>query len=224
MKRTFAKLLGKRLAVINEAPGKRLNYEMLKLLSGGDTLSGAPMRQDDREQAPTHKAILPTNERPNVPADAAWRGRLRFVPFLGDFSGDKGDRFIEDKLWNEREGILHKLIQGCVEAKRDGLRAPEIVRAATNDLMEEMDLTGQFIADCISTGTDQDFTSRTEVEAAIRSWLPGVTVGNDWRVERIIAELKTRFRYEKRRVGSGPARSQARPWGFVGLKLGTADS
>ena len=55
--------------------------------------------------------ILLSNERPDLAADPAIRGRLHFVPFLGDFSGDKGDRFIEEKLWAEREGILHKLVQ-----------------------------------------------------------------------------------------------------------------
>jgi P4 family phage/plasmid primase-like protien len=214
MKRTFAKLAGKRLAVVNESVGKRLNLATLKLLSGGDKISGAKMRQDDYETDPTHKIILPTNDRPELPADPAIRGRLHFVPFLGDFSGDKGDRFIEDKLWAEREAILHKLIIGCAEAKRGGLQPPAIVLAATAELMDEMDLAGQFIADCATTGNDEYCTPRAKVEAAIRAWLPGVNV-NDWRVDRIISELKTRFRFERRYIG------KERPWCFVGLSLET---
>jgi phage/plasmid-associated DNA primase len=193
--------------------GKRLNHAVLKLLSGGDKISWAKMRQDDQESDPTHKIILLSNERPELPADPAFRGRLHFVPFLGDFSGDKGDRFIEEKLWEEREGILHKLVQGCIETKRGGLQPPTAVRAATEELMEEMDLAGQFIADRVITGIDEDFTSRADVEVGIRSWLSGIVVGENWRMERIIAELKTRFRYERRWIG------KERPWGFIGLKL-----
>ena len=216
-KRTFAKLAGKRLAVVNESVGKRLNLAALKLLSGGDKISWAKMRQDDQESDPTHKIILPSNDRPELPADPAIRGRLHFVPFLGDFSGDKGDRFIEEKLWAECSGILHKLILGCVETKRDGLQPPSAVRAATEELMEEMDLAGQFIADRVTTGSDQDFASRADVEAAVRSWLPQMLASDDWRVDRIITELKTRFRYDRRYIG------KERPWCFVGLKLRSPD-
>lgn len=213
MKRTFSKLVGKRLALVNESMGKRLNHAVLKLLSGGDKISWAKMRQDDQESDPTHKMILLSNERPELPADPAFRGRLHFVPFLGDFSGDKGDRFIEEKLWAECEGILHKMVQGCIETKRNGLQPPAAVRAATEELMEEMDLAGQFIADRVIAGTEEDFTSRAEVEVAIRSWLGGTVVGEDWRTERIISELKTRFRYDRRWIG------KERPWCFIGLKL-----
>ena len=40
-KRTFAKFEGMRLATVQETVGSRLNLPMLKILSGGDTLSGA---------------------------------------------------------------------------------------------------------------------------------------------------------------------------------------
>jgi P4 family phage/plasmid primase-like protien len=214
-KRTFAKLFGKRLAVINEAPGKRWNYEMLKLLSGGDRLSGAGMRQDDKVQTPTHKTILLTNEQLKVPADAAWKGRLHLIPFLGDFGGAKGDRFIEDKLWAERSGILADLIKGCAEAKH-GLEKPPIVTQATDDLMAEMDLGTQFLDDCMDiTKEPEDFISREDVERAIQNWLPGMIAGDDLRAEAIKKALKTRFKYAKHRVAG-----QKNPvWGFEGLKL-----
>jgi P4 family phage/plasmid primase-like protien len=214
MKRTFAKLAGKRLAVVNESVGKRLNVSALKLLSGGDTISGARMRQDDSEYTPNHKLILVSNDRPDLPADPAIRGRLHFVPFLGDFSGDKGDRFVEDKLWAEREGILHWLILGCVATKQSGLQPPTSVRAATDELMEELDTTGQFIADRVTRGTEDDFVPKDDVEDAIRSWLPGNVFGDDWRATRILNDLKSRFRYARKRLGAGP-----RPWGFYGIRL-----
>jgi putative DNA primase/helicase len=214
-KRTFGKLFGKRLAVINEAPGKRWNYEMLKLLSGGDRLSGAGMRQDDKEQTPTHKTILLTNEQLKVPADAAWKGRLHLIPFLGDFGGAKGDRFIEDKLWAERAGILAELIKGCVEAKR-GLEKPQIVTQATDDLMQEMDLCTQFLDDRVDSTKAADFVSQEELVQAVQKWLPGMMVGgDDWRVDQIKKELKSRFKYARHRI-----EGQKNPvWGFEGLKL-----
>jgi len=219
MKRTLAKFAGKRFAYPLEAVGKRMNVAVLKMLSGGDKISFARMRQDDEEVDPTHKIVLTTNDRPDLPADPAIRARLHLVPFLADFSGDKGDRFIEDKLWAEREGILAKLLTFCVDVKRDGLRAPAVVRAATDELMDELDTAGQFIAERVTVGSADDFTPQADVDAAIRAWLPGLMVGNDWRLERIKAALKIdqRFKYGRKSIGSGPARSQ--PWGFFFMRL-----
>jgi putative DNA primase/helicase len=217
MKRTFAKLAGKRLAIVNESVGKRLNLAALKLLSGGDKISWAKMRQDDQESDPTHKLILVTNDRPDLPADPAIHGRLHFVPFLGDFSGEKGDRFIEDKLAAEREGILHKLILACAEVKRNGLRPPDVVKAATRELLEEMDLTGQFIDDHVTLGGEH-FAAKTDVEHALQRWLASMSMASDWRVKQMIDELKTKFKYERKWIG------KERPWGFVGMSLETFGS
>ena len=82
--------------------------------------------------------------------------------------------------------------------------------------MEELDLAGQFIADrVVITGADDDFTPRTEVETAIRSWaIPGIIVGDDWRVERIISESQ-RLDFDTTGGGSarsGPGASSASGW------------
>src|SRR5208282_2587578 len=54
MKRTFSKLKGKRLVTVNESVSGNLNTAMLKLMSGGDALTGARMRQDAETFKPTH--------------------------------------------------------------------------------------------------------------------------------------------------------------------------
>jgi len=59
-KRSLNKLEGTRLATVDESLGSNLNLPILKLMSGGDTLSASRMRQDDRQLKPTHKLILPT--------------------------------------------------------------------------------------------------------------------------------------------------------------------
>jgi phage/plasmid-associated DNA primase len=157
-----------------------------------------------------------TNEQLKVPADAAWKGRLHLIPFLGDFGGAKGDRFIEDKLWAERAGILAELIKGCVEAKR-GLEKPQIVTKATDDLMDEMDLCAQFLDDRVdTTKAPEDFVPQEELVQAIRNWLPGMMAGgDDWRVDSIKKELKHRFTYARHRVDG----KKNPVWGFEGLKL-----
>jgi putative DNA primase/helicase len=119
----------------------------------GDTLSGAKMRQDDVQFAPTHKLLLPTNDKPDLPADPAFRGRVHFIPFLADYSDvSKQDPRLESDLQVEAAGVLHKLITVCPDVIQNGLRAPRSVRDATHELFEDLDVTKQFIEERIHEG------------------------------------------------------------------------
>ena len=80
------------------------------MLSGGDSLTGAKLYQDDSAFEPTHTLILATNDRPVLPPTAAFKGRLRFVPFLADFTG-REDLALESALEAEMPGILLRLIE-----------------------------------------------------------------------------------------------------------------
>ena len=68
-KRSLNKLESARLATVDESLGSNLNLPILKLISGGDNISAARMRQDDRHFKQTHKLVLPTNEKPDLPND-----------------------------------------------------------------------------------------------------------------------------------------------------------
>jgi P4 family phage/plasmid primase-like protien len=213
-KRTFAKFEGMRLATVQETVGSRLNLPMLKILSGGDTLSGAKMRQDDVQFAPTHKLLLPTNDKPDLPADPAFRGRVHFIPFLANYSDpSKQDPRLESDLRVESAGVLHKLITVCPDVIHNGLRAPRSVRDATHELFEDLDVTKQFIEERIHEAPTS-FVTRADMEAAIRKWVGLVAGDGDRRVTQILDDLKAQFKYERRRADNGE-----RPWCFLGVDL-----
>ena len=131
-KRSLNKLEGTRLATVDESLGANLNLPILKLISGGDNLSAARMRQDDRLFKPTQKSVLPTNKKPELPNDPAFRGRVYFVPFLADFSDRaKQDPNLESTLVAEAPGVLAQLIRLCPDVIESGLQAPVIVSDAT---------------------------------------------------------------------------------------------
>jgi putative DNA primase/helicase len=205
-KRTFAKFEGMRMATVQETVGSRLNLPALKILSGGDTLSGAKMRQDDVQFAPTHKLLLPTNDRPNLPADPAFRGRVHFIPFKADYSDvAKQDKRLESDLQVEAAGVLCKLITVCPDVIQNGLRAPRSVLDATHELFEDLDITQQFVEDRIRETPDAS-VSFSDMECAIGKWLPGVWVGGGdvgGQASQILDGLKTRFKYERRRSDTG---------------------
>jgi putative DNA primase/helicase len=202
-KRTFAKFEGMRMATVQETVGGRLNLPVLKILSGGDTLSGAKMRQDDVQFSPTHKLLLPTNDKPNLPADPAFRGRVHFIPFKADYSDEaKQDKRLESDLQVEAAGVLHKLITVCPDVIEHGLRAPRSILDATHELFEDLDLTQQFVEDRIREIPDAS-VSLSDMEAAINKWLPGMWASGDQRAGQILDGLKARFRYERRRIDAG---------------------
>jgi phage/plasmid-associated DNA primase len=206
-KRSLNKLEGTRLATVDESLGSNLNLPILKLISGGDNISAARMRQDDRQFKPSHKLLLPTNERPDLPNDPAFRGRVYFVPFLADFSDRaKQDPNLETTLVAEAPGILARLIALCPDVIEKGLQAPSIVTDATSELLEENDLAKQFEEDMLNDAPGKN-VSFDAMETAVNSWLVGgasggLTVrgyGINKQAERIMAELKAMHTYKRLR-------------------------
>jgi P4 family phage/plasmid primase-like protien len=231
MKRTFAGLKGKRLVTVSESVSGNLNLSMLKLMSGGDTLSAAHMRQDAVAFKPTHKVLLPTNERPQLPADPAFRGRVHMIPFLANFTG-REDRSLDETLQHvELPGILYRLTTLCPDVIENGLRPPASVLAETDQLFAELDVTKQFRDDCLENETGAE-TTAGEMKAAIAQWLHGqmksgalvVSVGgSDTEAETIMRELKHQPDIKYIRVRRDGDRSErdgkGRVWAYVGVRL-----
>jgi P4 family phage/plasmid primase-like protien len=96
-KRMLSNFQGKRLITCNESIGGSLNLPLLKLISGGDELTAAKMRQDEVQFKPTHKVLLPTNEKPQLPADNAFLGRTRMI-LLNAMFGGRDDFTLESRL------------------------------------------------------------------------------------------------------------------------------
>jgi putative DNA primase/helicase len=158
----LAGLFGMRLVVcIETQQGSRLDEELVKELTGGDAIRARRMREDYWEFDPTHKAILVTNHKPEIRGtdEGIWR-RPKLVPFTKKFwDPDKGesgpphlraDKDLLSKLRAEAPGILAWCVQGCLDWQRDGLRIPEVVRAATEEYRNDQDLVGRFLEElCI---------------------------------------------------------------------------
>jgi putative DNA primase/helicase len=129
----IANLLGVRLAYASEIDeGRRWNESRLKELSGGDKLSGRFMRQDFFEFTPSHRLVIYANHRPTIPnPDAAFRARLKLVPFRADFSG-REDTALPDQLADELPLILGWMIAGAADYWEAGrLRSCEAVQEAS---------------------------------------------------------------------------------------------
>ena len=226
MKRTFANLKGKRLVTVTESVAGNLNTSMLKLMSGGDALSGARMRQDQEVFKPTHKVLLPTNDRPQLPADPAFRGRVHMIPFAANFTG-REDPTLDHTLQHvELPGILYRLITLCPDVIVNGLRPPASVLAETDQLFTELDVTKQFRDDCLETDASAE-TPESDMEEALAEWIraqgtSGIVVstsGQNSPGERILKELRHQpdIKYVRRRRDD--ERAKARDGAVHGFTL-----
>jgi P4 family phage/plasmid primase-like protien len=210
-KRTLSTLECARLVCVQEAKTDNLDFPLLKVLSGGDTVSAAAMRENARQIKPTWKLFLTTNEQPVFPADAAFRGRVHLVPFRADFS-EAPETSIDATLRGEMPGILAELIALCPSVIRDGLRPPSAVRLSTDELFAELDVAGRFQGDCLVPAPDEAVPV-SDVSAAAVQWAQREGLDADARA--ILAELRKRFgkRYTVRKVEGKSVRV------FAGVRL-----
>jgi P4 family phage/plasmid primase-like protien len=212
-KRLMGRLHGMRLAYTGETVSGHLDWTLLKMLTGGDTLAGADLYKNTEGFAPSHTLILTTNDRPTLPPTVAFKERLRFVPFNGFFGASK-DFTLEDDLAREMPGILWQLIKAAPGVIANGDEPPASVLEATADLMEENDLGAPFIEACLIEDADA-VTPLPEIEERIRQSLGGMVIGSDERVGRIMQSVRARWPYGRKRVAghANPAR------GLLGVRL-----
>jgi len=138
-----ADIFGIRLAIASETPeGRRLNENLVKTLTGGDTIKARYLYRDYFSFRPIAKFWLFTNHKPIIRdhSYATWR-RIVLIPFQAVFgeNGKKPERNMREKLLQEREAILAWLVQGSVLWYKHGLSEPKIIRDAVNEYRRETD-------------------------------------------------------------------------------------
>jgi P4 family phage/plasmid primase-like protien len=146
----IAKLRG-RLVVAHETQGgRRWDEGKIKILTGGDKLTGRFMRGDFFDFKPTHKFLISANHKPSFrTVDEAIRRRFLLVPFTVCIPKADRDPLLAEKLKAEWPAILRWMVDGCLEWRQFGLMVPEIVRAATDDYLGDQDSLGQWAGECV---------------------------------------------------------------------------
>jgi putative DNA primase/helicase len=193
-RRIIAKLCGCRLVTANEGNARvRLDMALLKTLASSDLLSGAHLYENEFTFTPSHKLVLATNNKPELEIDDAARRRVHLVPFNVSFRG-REDRMISEKLKAEAPGILHLMIQACIEWQRVGLNPPQSVTDATTGLFRDLDPLGRFMDECLENDANA-FTFSTDFVKSYAEFLH--TNAEDQYVEQkqLIASIKERGGY-----------------------------
>jgi len=149
----IARLAGSRfVASIEVDQGKKLAEGLVKMLTGGDTVTARHLYQSAFEFQPAFKLWLAANHAPAISEDdeAMWRRVLR-VPFEREVPKSQRDPMVKLTLKDcQKAGpaVLAWAVRGCLEWQQKGLGVPTAVEKATADLRRTMDKLQDFIDDC----------------------------------------------------------------------------
>jgi P4 family phage/plasmid primase-like protien len=209
----IARLAGARFVVCSEInQGTRFDEAKVKLLTGGDTLTGRFMHGNFFDFRPSHTLFLMGNQQPTVGAGghAFWR-RVRLVPFTHQVPEDKRvEGLAEQLIAAEGPAILGWIVAGATTASGGGLVTPERVSSATDEYEESEDRIKQFLDDCTTRGTREDRELIGDVYGRYIEWC---------RSNRVSDSLDSRvFAREIYSRGYGSAKSNGKRYVY-GLKL-----
>ena len=149
------------VSTVEVGEGRRLKEDLIKQLTGGDTIKARRMHENFWEFTPTHQLFVAANLKPEVRGTdlAIWR-RIIVIPFNVTIPPPDQDKNLTQKLKAELPGILAWAVRGCLDWQRDGLGASEEVVEATANYRAEQDLIGQYLEERCVEG------DRFEVRAA----------------------------------------------------------
>lgn len=128
------------------------------------------MRKDFFTFRRTHKIVLMTNHKPKIPdqTHSIWR-RVKLIPFTVQFTGNKEDKNLAEKLKGEYSGILNWLIRGCTDWQQHGLNEPAIITQATAQYRHDEDTFSLFVDECLEQVREYRAT-RPELRYAYTEW------------------------------------------------------
>lgn len=148
----LASMRGARLVRVPETDdGQRLARQVIKTVTGGDTIKARFLYREHFAYLPRFKVWIATNHLPTVPHTdkAAW-SRIKVIPFAREFVPAEQNRTLRAQLAKERDGILTWIVRGAYEWYRHGLgELPLAAAEATFDYRASQDTVGRFIVEAV---------------------------------------------------------------------------
>jgi len=167
----IARLHNARLVTaIEVGEGKRFAEELIKTLTGGDTVTARFLYREFFEFRPRFKVWLAANYKPEIRGSdyAIWR-RIRLIPFTVTIPPEEQIPDLAEQLKEELSGILNWALEGLRDWLANGLQPPPEVTEATEAYRAEMDIVGLFVQDACVPDPKAVTPSKTLYEA-FREW------------------------------------------------------
>ncbi|HPQ17260.1 MAG TPA: phage/plasmid primase, P4 family [Bryobacteraceae bacterium] len=148
----IARLDGARfVSSVEVSDGRQLAQGLVKMLTGGDTITARYLYQEAFQFLPRFKLWLAANHAPRADDtdDALWRRIVR-IPFEHVVPKEQRDPRVKETLRNDpaaRAAILAWAVQGCLTWQKEGLRVPECLEAATEAYRQDQDPLRDFFTE-----------------------------------------------------------------------------
>lgn len=143
----IARMHGMRfISAVEAEESRRLAENVIKQVTGGDTVTARFLYGEHFEFIPQFKIFLASNFKPKINCNdpAMWR-RVNLIPFTVSIPEEEQIKDLEGQLKDEVSGILNWAIKGCLEWQRNGLQTPEEVVTVTKEYRNEMDTVSAFL-------------------------------------------------------------------------------
>ena len=143
----LARLRGSRLAsAVEPKQGTAFAEDVIKLVTGGDTITARFLYAEFFEFRPEFKLFLAANHKPRVRGhdEGIWR-RIQLIPFTVRIPKPERDKNLLRKLSAELPGILNWAIKGCLAWQAVGLSPPAEVTEANEAYRVEEDVIVPFL-------------------------------------------------------------------------------
>ncbi len=170
----IARLAGARFVTSIEVDeGKSLAEQLIKTITGGDTVTARALYESSFEFKPSFKLFLVANNRPNVKIEeeAIWN-RIIQIPFCERLSKNEIDKEVKRKLIDPEisgSAILAWAAKGCLEWQKIGLQVPDAVQRYTDEYKDEMNPFKEFFEDCCLLEPD-DLTLKADLRKCYVDW------------------------------------------------------
>lgn len=194
----IARMNGARFVRTNEPnEGSRFNEGLVKQLVSGDITTARFLYGTEFEFIPKFKLWIATNYKINVRGTdyGIWR-RQRLVPFEVKFEGDKADKQLTEKLYNELPQILGWAVKGAIKWSKEGLVTPKEIELANNMYKQEMDIISYFLKDC----TKQKITGREKASDVFKEYSMWAKEGHEYCMTQSKFGIEMGKRFQKKNV------------------------
>ncbi len=204
--RLGADLWNRRLAVCAEAGGQKLEAELLKTLSGGDTLSVRFLYQEAFNATPRHVLMMVSNDAPRLDAyDDALKDRVVALPFVHPLDDGGPIQFTGyTRIESARQDPQSPLVRGFIVWALEGLKA--VYHSQT-----------VFRAECLAEATA---TFWADTDPLTPFW----TTVEETQLRAGIPKAELRRRYENWCACEGAKPLAARNWTRACISFGLRDS
>ncbi|MFI6477383.1 phage/plasmid primase, P4 family [Nonomuraea sp. NPDC050663] len=170
----IAKLAGARFVLCSETnEGDKFDESKVKELTGGDSLTGHFMRENDFTFTPSHTLWLMGNNKPSVRSGGRsfWR-RLRLIGFEHEVPEGQAVDDLQGILAREHGAVVMAWIaRGAAAYAAHGLAEPKSVTEATAEYQKEQETVDRFVDErCHIGGGNQVTVKVAALYAAYEKW------------------------------------------------------